>query len=242
MTCTDDGTWTLTLTADDGTNPPVADSLTLVLANADPAVGAGADQPGVLVGETVSLDPATFSDAGANDTHSAQLDWGDGTVVAGTVGTGSVSGSHAYGAPGTYTVTVTVTDDDGGTGSDTFTVTVGALPNDPPVVDAGADTAGTEGGSVALSGSVTDPDDSPTLAVDRPRHRHRRGRELHLRHPGRRGHDRDLHRRRHLDPDPHRGRRDEPAGRRQPHPRPRQRRPGRRRRGRPAGRPSWARP
>ena len=56
-----------------------------------------------------------------------------------------------------------VTDDDGGTGSDTLTVTVGALPNDPPVVDAGADTAGTEGGSVALSGSATDPDDSPTL-------------------------------------------------------------------------------
>ena len=127
-----------------------------------PAVGAGADQA-AAVGATVSLDPASFSDAGANDTHSAQLDWGDGTVVAGTVGTGSVSGSHAYGAPGAYTVTVTVTDDDGGTGSDTLVVTVSALPNDPPVVDAGADDTGTEGGSVALSGSVTDPDDSPTL-------------------------------------------------------------------------------
>ena len=126
VTCTDDGTWTLTLTADDGTNEPVADSLTLVLANADPVVGAGDDQPGVLVGATVSLDPATFSDAGANDTHGAQIDWGDGTVVAGSVGTGSVSGSHAYGTPGTYTVTVSVTDDDGGTGSDTFVVTVGA--------------------------------------------------------------------------------------------------------------------
>ena len=126
MTCTDDGTWTLTLTADDGTNPPVADSLTLVLANADPAVNAGADQPGVLVGATVSLDPATFSDAGANDTHSAQPDWGDGTDVAGSVGTGSVSGSHGYGAPGAYTVTVSVTDDDGGTGSNTLVVTVGA--------------------------------------------------------------------------------------------------------------------
>ena len=46
MTCTDDGAWTLTLTADDGTNPPVADSLILVIANADPGVDVGADQPG----------------------------------------------------------------------------------------------------------------------------------------------------------------------------------------------------
>ena len=52
----------------------------------------------------MSLDPATFSDAGANDTHTAQIDWGDGTaVVASNVGTGTVSGSHAYGAPGTST-------------------------------------------------------------------------------------------------------------------------------------------
>ena len=44
VTCTDDGTWTSTLTADDGTNPPVADSLLLTIANANPGVGAGADQ------------------------------------------------------------------------------------------------------------------------------------------------------------------------------------------------------
>ena len=136
VTCTDDGAWTLTLTADDGTNPPVADSLLLTIANANPGVGAGADQA-AAVGETVSLDPATFSDAGANDTHTAQIDWGDGTaVVAGNVGTGTVSGSHAYGAPGTYTVTVTVTDDDTGAGSDTLTVTVSGI-EEPPTADVG---------------------------------------------------------------------------------------------------------
>ena len=45
VTCTDDGTLTLTLTADDGTNPPVADSLLLTIANAQPGRRApGADQ------------------------------------------------------------------------------------------------------------------------------------------------------------------------------------------------------
>ncbi len=163
VSCTDDGTWTLTLTADDGTNPPVADSLTLTLTNADPVVAAGADQA-AAVGATVSLDPATFSDAGTNDSHTAQIDWDDGTIEAGTVVAGTVTGSHSYGAPGTYTVTVTVTDDDTGVGADTLTITVTTVPNDPPVVDAGADiTTGAEGASVALSGSVTDSDDTPSL-------------------------------------------------------------------------------
>ena len=120
MTCTDDSAWTLTLTADDGTNPRRSPTTAPAhpIANANP--GVGAEHQAAAVRETVSLDPATFSDAGANDTHTAQIDWGDGTaIMAGDVGTGTVSGSHAYGAPGTYTVTVTVTDDDTGAGLDT---------------------------------------------------------------------------------------------------------------------------
>ena len=91
----------------------------------NPSVEAGTDQ-NVNVGDTVSLDPATFTDPGGDDTHTATIDWDDGTVEPGTVNqtAGTVSGSHVYTAAGTYTVTITVTDDDGGETSDTFTVVV----------------------------------------------------------------------------------------------------------------------
>lgn len=62
---------------------------------------------------------AALSDAGADDTHVATIDWGDGTESTGTVaaagGAGTVSGSHAYAAPGLYSIVMRVADDDGGT-------------------------------------------------------------------------------------------------------------------------------
>jgi hypothetical protein len=87
---------------------------------------AGSDQ---AVGErqTVSLAPATFNDLGTLDTHTATINWGDGTPMeAGTVfenpfgppgstlgADGTVSGSHVYADDGVYTATVCVIDDDG---------------------------------------------------------------------------------------------------------------------------------
>lgn len=78
--------------------------------------------------ELVAL--ATFSDPGASDTHSATIDWGDGTVEAGLVegsaGSGIVLGSHSYAVPGDYRVVVTVTDDDGANGTSEFIAQVSA--------------------------------------------------------------------------------------------------------------------
>ena len=123
----DDGVFTVTVTLTDGDGGIGSDTLTVTVDNVAPTVDAGLDQT-VDEGASVSLDPATFSDPGVSDTHTATIDWGDGTIEPGTVGAGVVDGSHVYGTAGTYTVTVTVTDDDGGIGSDTFTVTVSSLP------------------------------------------------------------------------------------------------------------------
>ena len=85
----------------------------------------------IAEGEMVALAPVLFSDPGIPDTHTATIDWGDGSPLdTGKVtqdlalGGGEIAGSHAYGDDGTYIVTVTVTDDDGGSGSGVFSVEV----------------------------------------------------------------------------------------------------------------------
>ncbi len=67
---------------------------------------------------------ASFTDANATDTHTAIIDWGDGTSSAGAVteanGSGSVSGSHTYSTAGVYTVEMTVTDEEGAADTEIF--------------------------------------------------------------------------------------------------------------------------
>ena len=78
------------------------------------------------------------NDRGTLDTHTATIDWGDGTATEARVVTespfgppgstsganGTIAGTHVYADNGVYTVTVTVTDDDGAATSDNFTVTL----------------------------------------------------------------------------------------------------------------------
>jgi hypothetical protein len=126
VTCNDDGTFNLALTVNDGHHSNVVSSTTISVANANPVVDitSPADMAAFGVGANVNLS-ASVSDPGSNDTiASCQIDWGDGTTTSGTTGSGSCTGSHAYGSIGVFTVTVTVTDDDGGIGSDSISVVV----------------------------------------------------------------------------------------------------------------------
>jgi hypothetical protein len=125
--------------------------------NSAPSMSAGEEET-ADEGAVVTIGVG-FTDAGILDTHTATLDWGDGTVVeAGVVtesmGSGTVSGSHVYADDGVHTLTVTVTDDDGAVGTDTLSVNVANVP--PVVTISGADKAYTDV-PYELSLSSSDP-------------------------------------------------------------------------------------
>ncbi|TBR23271.1 T9SS type A sorting domain-containing protein, partial [bacterium] len=98
-------------------------------------------------GAFVALQGATFTDAGALDSHTATVDWGDGTSGAAVVSSGTLQARHAYGDNGSYAVTVTVTDDDGGTAVRAFTAAIG---NVAPALAALPDQAAQEGAFIQL--------------------------------------------------------------------------------------------
>src|SRR5690606_32735037 len=61
----------------------------------------------------------TFTDVGVEDTHTATVDWGDGSdpttaTITQEAGGGALTASHVYATAGTFTALVCVTDDDGG--------------------------------------------------------------------------------------------------------------------------------
>jgi PKD repeat protein len=126
----DNGAYTVTLTVDDGRGGSASTSRVVTVTNALPlitAMSGPADprEPGTALTVTGS-----FSDAGRADTHVSRIDWGDGSASAGTVSSspGAFSGSHNFGAAGTYTVTAVVTDKDGGSATRSVSVVIAAKP------------------------------------------------------------------------------------------------------------------
>jgi PKD repeat protein len=117
----DNGTFTVTVTVNDGTASG-SDGVVVTVANVAPVVSAGADAT-INEGGTFSQS-GSFTDPGA-DTWTATVDYGDGSGVQTLALSGKTfSLSHVYADNGSYTVTVTVNDDDAGTDSDQVTVTV----------------------------------------------------------------------------------------------------------------------
>jgi len=118
----DSGVFTVMLTVTDTLHSVAKDRLLVTVANADPVLGLLSDQIAQL-GTPLEI-RVSFSDPGALDTHTVQINWGDGYITDGEVDplNSLVSGSHTYAAPGDYPLTLTIYDDDGG--ADALTIQV----------------------------------------------------------------------------------------------------------------------
>ncbi len=175
----DDGSYVVEVCVTDDDDATICAAFDVDAVNLPPTVDAGADQS-ANEGAVVSLAPSTFNDLGTLDTHTATIDWGDGTSVdAGSVvetpfgppgdnagANGLVFGSHVYADNGTYTVEVCVTDDEGAQTCDTLQVTI---TNVAPTVDAGANQSANEGAVVSLAPSTFNDQgtaDTHTATVD----------------------------------------------------------------------------
>jgi len=172
VTCTDDGTFTLTLTVSDGVNPAVVKTGTLTVANLAPSVTITAPANGTLfqLADPVPV-TASFTDPGTNDTHTCSVDFGDGTIIPGTVveaaGAGTCTATHTYSTGGMKTIKVTVTDDDGGAGSASVTIDINSPPNCSTVTpDQSSLWPPNHALRIITLGGATDPDgDVVTLTV-----------------------------------------------------------------------------
>ena len=149
-------TYIVTVTVTDDDTVSGTDTAPVTVNNLDPTVEAGTDQT-VNEGDTVSLDPASYSDTGTQDTHTASIEWGDGTAPdEGAVSGGIVPGSHTYVDNGLNTATITVTDDDTGTGTDSLLVTVNNVAPTVSAIEAPVDAVPVNT-TIDTSADFTDP-------------------------------------------------------------------------------------
>ena len=162
----DDGTYTLTLTVDDGNGETATRTLDVEISNVDPTI---VD----LTGDTSGEEGDTFAftaDASDPDGDALTYAWdldGDGTDDQ----TGPEAAvTHVYATAGTYTLGLVVTDGNGGSASATLEVVVSEPQNQVPVVTAVGFPPEpiAVGEDLVVTASFTDPDagDVHTCAVE----------------------------------------------------------------------------
>ena len=126
---------TITVQVSDGFGGTESADFEIIVNNADPEITSLAHTGNVQPGDTVTL-TGSYVDAGVNDTHTATVNWGDGSATEPVTLdplTGAISGTHSYADAGDYTITVIITDDDNG--SDTATVNVSVSGNNDYTIE-----------------------------------------------------------------------------------------------------------
>ena len=121
----DNGNYTVTVGIMDVEGTSNSMSFVVTANNVAPILGNVSASPAVAeVGAQAVSASVDFTDPGVLDTHTASIDWGDGSTTPASVaeanGTGIASADHVYLATGVYTVAITVTDNDGGASSSMF--------------------------------------------------------------------------------------------------------------------------
>jgi len=150
IVCTDDGTFTVTLSADDGIqDEPSTASARVRLTNVAPIIRRNTAVPdtaastaagrvsaniplGIVtptpwqlfrVGDPVTL-TANFTDPGSNDTQTCAIAWDDGTTTRQDAPGSVCQATHRFTHAGMYTIRPLITDDDGGVSEATSVMVV----------------------------------------------------------------------------------------------------------------------
>ncbi len=167
-TYVDSGAFTVTVVVTDSDGAPGTTSFPMLVANVAPQAAPAADQT-LAEGELLSTTLATFSDVGASDTHTAMVDWGDGSPAEPAAVdqlAGTVTGTHTFTDNGAYTATITVTDNDGGAAVVGFLATVSNVaPEAIPAADQSVD-MGVELSLALATFSDAGASDTHTATVD----------------------------------------------------------------------------
>ncbi|WP_415898195.1 PKD domain-containing protein [Neptuniibacter sp. QD57_21] len=118
----DNGLYTVSVELNDADGGSDGETHDVTVFNVVPMINQLTVDPLVSVNSTVNLD-VSFDDDGFLDTHTTEVDWGDGTpneFITVDNANNTAAGSHVYTEPGVYTVTVTVADDDGASAQQTY--------------------------------------------------------------------------------------------------------------------------
>ncbi|QDT49187.1 PKD domain protein [Symmachiella dynata] len=156
----------VTVSVVDNENSGSQQQLNVTVQNVAPQITSLTTKPdAVEEGSPLVLD-GTFNDVGSRDTHTATINWGDGTSSSVAAGGGLFSGEHTYVDSGVYTISVTLTDDDGGSSTSQINVTIGN--SIPTLTDLTITSPVLENGLATVTGRVVDAGirDTHTVSVN----------------------------------------------------------------------------